>query len=203
VLCWGLNDYGQLGYGHTNVIGNNELPASAGYVQMPGGIPVSQVVAGIFHTCALTSNGSVLCWGYNSGGELGLGHVNDIGDNELPSTAGFIKLGVGVIAKRLGSGPNAHHTCALVAQGSAICWGNNDAGQLGYGHWNYIGDNEYPSAAGFVNASATFSDIRCGYLHTCGLYTNGSVKCVLRKLSSSYIARVRLVLDSDTGCSCM
>jgi alpha-tubulin suppressor-like RCC1 family protein len=30
--CWGRNDNGQLGYGHTNNIGDNETPASAGDV---------------------------------------------------------------------------------------------------------------------------------------------------------------------------
>jgi alpha-tubulin suppressor-like RCC1 family protein len=30
--CWGYNFYGQLGYGNTNTIGDDETPASAGNV---------------------------------------------------------------------------------------------------------------------------------------------------------------------------
>jgi alpha-tubulin suppressor-like RCC1 family protein len=177
VLCWGLNTYGQLGYGHTNNIGDDELPSTAGYVQLPGGITVMQVVAANRHTCALAQNGSVACWGYNQEGELGLGNTNQIGDDEAPSSAGFTKLTFAV--SLLGTGPAAAHTCAVTANGSAICWGRNDFGQLGYGHVNNIGDNQYPtSTAGFVNAGVlvAFASVRCGWLFTCGRYSNGSVK---------------------------
>ena len=34
VRCWGLNDEGQLGYGHTRNIGDDETPASAGEVML-------------------------------------------------------------------------------------------------------------------------------------------------------------------------
>jgi alpha-tubulin suppressor-like RCC1 family protein len=177
VLCWGSNSLGQLGYGHTSTIGDDEVPATAGYVRLPAAVVAVQVVVGQFHSCALAPNGSVACWGYNREGELGLGHNNSIGDAVLPSSAGFVKLG-GVAVTRLGSGPIALHTCALVANGSAICWGWNVYGQLGYGHTNSIGDNDYPSSAGFVNSGslAAFDDIGAGYYHTCGLYTNKNVK---------------------------
>lgn len=34
VLCWGYNYYGQLGYGHTDDIGDDESPVSAGPVPL-------------------------------------------------------------------------------------------------------------------------------------------------------------------------
>jgi alpha-tubulin suppressor-like RCC1 family protein len=173
VLCWGFNLYGQLGYGHNKIIGDNEYPVSAGYVLLPGAISVKQLVAGLYHTCVLATNGSVACWGYNTQGQLGLGHANMIGDNELPSSSAFAQLGVGI--QSIGSGPVALHTCAISTNGSALCWGCNTYGQLGYGHVNNVGDNEYPSAAGFISAGSliVFFDVRAGYGHTCASFANG------------------------------
>ena len=47
--------------------------------------------AGFYHTCAVV-NGSVRCWGFNDYGQLGYGNTTNIGDNELPSSAGDITL---------------------------------------------------------------------------------------------------------------
>jgi alpha-tubulin suppressor-like RCC1 family protein len=91
VVCWGSNFAGQLGYGNTNNVGDDETPASVGVVQLGG--PVRHIDAGGNHTCAvLEDTNEVLCWGINSGGELGLGHSMNIGDDELPVDGGQVPL---------------------------------------------------------------------------------------------------------------
>src|SRR5690606_23903460 len=86
VRCWGSNRAGQLGYGNTNNIGDDEHPATAGDVNVGG--DVTQLAVGGFHTCAVLKGGWVRCWGYNHNGQLGYGNTNTIGDDETPATAG-------------------------------------------------------------------------------------------------------------------
>ena len=68
VKCWGANEHGQLGYGNTENIGDDELPSAVGFVQLPEG--ADHVWANGNHSC-VTSLGKVTCWGSNDDGELG------------------------------------------------------------------------------------------------------------------------------------
>jgi alpha-tubulin suppressor-like RCC1 family protein len=141
IRCWGANGNGQLGYGHTNHIGDNELPTAMN--EVGGFTNVLQVAAGGNHTCALLSTGGIRCWGYNLNGQLGLGNTS----TQLAPPSTHVGLG-GMTAYHLTAGGN--HTCALLHTGKVSCWGLNGNGQLGYGHTNAIGDNELPVAAGSV-----------------------------------------------------
>ena len=69
VRCWGNGYWGQLGYGNTNDIGDDEAPASAGDVDV-GGVAV-QLAVGYSHTCVLLETNRVRCWGENEAGQLG------------------------------------------------------------------------------------------------------------------------------------
>jgi alpha-tubulin suppressor-like RCC1 family protein len=89
VRCWGENGWGQLGYGHTLSVGLHETPSSVGDVDVGGS--VSFVDMGYGHSCAVLDTGRVRCWGRGSTGALGYGNLNDIGDDELPSSAGDVE----------------------------------------------------------------------------------------------------------------
>ncbi len=144
VRCWGYNAFGQLGYGNPFPIGDNETPSSVGDVSIGG--DATQLAAGESHSCALLSTGKVRCWGLGINGQLGYGDANNIGDIELPATAGDISIGGDAIQITGGQ----YHTCALLSNGNMRCWGGGNSGQLGYGNTNNIGDNELPSVAGDV-----------------------------------------------------
>ena len=90
VRCWGSGTLGELGYGNTNDIGDDETPASAGDIDV-GGI-VTHIDVGFMHACATLENGAVRCWGRGGTGALGYGNTHDIGDNEAPAAAGDVKL---------------------------------------------------------------------------------------------------------------
>jgi alpha-tubulin suppressor-like RCC1 family protein len=147
VMCWGRNNYGQLGYGNQDDIGDDEHPASAGTVNLGAGAAVKQIAVGGFHTCAVLTTGDVKCWGLNNHGQLGYGNTDDIGDNETPDSVGMVNLGG--TAEYVAAGQ--FHTCALLTTGDVMCWGNSGYGQLGYGNKDSVGRLQVPSNVGPVD----------------------------------------------------
>lgn len=145
VRCWGYGSDGQLGYGNTEWVGDDETPASVGDVDV-GGVAVG-LAAGSSHTCARLETGDIRCWGVGSFGQLGYGNTEWIGDDETPASAGKVNVG-GMV---LDLAPGGGHTCARLEDGAMRCWGWNFEGELGYGHTNQIGDDETPASAGDVS----------------------------------------------------
>jgi alpha-tubulin suppressor-like RCC1 family protein len=170
VHCWGLGEYGQLGYGNTNTIGDDEHPTQLG-VEL--GDTVAQVTAGAAHTCIVVASGAVHCWGDGASGQLGYSNTITIGDDEHAATAGNVVLGSPI--KQLAAGDA--HTCALSRAGAIHCWGANEHGQLGYGYTENIGDNEKPNVAGHVEVNGIAAQIAAGARHTCALLDTGAVAC--------------------------
>jgi len=126
----------------------------------------AQVVAGHYHTCAVTAGGGVACWGFNSDGQLGDGTRTD----RLTPTA-VSGLGSGIAAIAAG----ANHTCALTTGGGVVCWGRNADGQLGNGGSGMGSRSLTPTpVVGLANGVAA---IAAGYAYTCALTTGGAVLC--------------------------
>ena len=182
--CWGRSNWGQLGYGNTDDIGDDELPSSVGPISVTTtpGVTVTQIAAHYMHTCALLSDRSVACWGLAAYGQLGYGNTNNIGDDELPSSAGSVSVTSTPGARVTQIGAGLEHSCALLANGAVQCWGNNyGEGQLGYGSMTDIGDDETPSSIGPVSITTdpavTTIGLTVGALHTCVLLSDASVRC--------------------------
>lgn len=85
---------------------------------------IAQVAVGGSHTCALTSSGGVLCWGWNYFGQVGDGTT---ADRSTPTAVSSLGSGVQAIAA------GGEHTCALTSSDGALCWGRNQFGQVGDG----------------------------------------------------------------------
>jgi alpha-tubulin suppressor-like RCC1 family protein len=81
------------------------------------------------HTCALRSDGTVVCWGANDRGQLGDRTTQD-------RTAPVSVPGLDRVAQLVVGGA---HTCARrrdprgLGEGTALCWGDDSEGQLGDG----------------------------------------------------------------------
>lgn len=63
------------------------------------------------------------------------------------------------------------HTCLVMANGRAFCWGANDRGQLGTGSTARL------STPGPVASGVRFASIASGLSHSCALTRNGAVWC--------------------------
>ncbi|HWB74309.1 MAG TPA: hypothetical protein VG755_05125 [Nannocystaceae bacterium] len=171
VRCWGGGTDGQLGYGGTAHIGDDELPSSVGPVDV-GGV-ATRVTAGFFHSCALLEGGDVRCWGSSPDGQAGHGDTFTIGDDEVPSAVPVLELG-GVALDVVAGG---RHTCALLEGGEVRCWGVGFAGELGYGNAESIGNDEVPSSVAPVDVGGTVVQLAAGFYHTCALLDTGEVRC--------------------------
>jgi alpha-tubulin suppressor-like RCC1 family protein len=117
VLCWGYNLEGELGNGTDSM---QTTPTAVSGSETG----VVAITTGTKHACALTTAGSVLCWGWNAGGQLGDGTTTD---RWTPTAAGGLGRGVAAIAA------GRAHTCGLTTVGGIVCWGRNTEGQLGDG----------------------------------------------------------------------
>ena len=119
------------------------------------------VSGGGHHTCAVLSDGTVRCWGYNLYGQLGDG----------TTTTRSVPAPVSGLSGATGIGTGRYDSCALLSDGTVKCWGNNYYGGLGDGT---TADRSVPvSVSGLSGATA----IGSGYVHNCALLSDGTVKC--------------------------
>ena len=101
--CWGANSQGQVDNSLQDRLSPKGVLSNA-----------RAVVAGVGHTCAVTSQ-DMKCWGLNDKEQLG-GSGHEESDVHIS----------GVSAAAAG----AKHTCAI-QNGGVLCWGWNNMGQLG------------------------------------------------------------------------
>jgi alpha-tubulin suppressor-like RCC1 family protein len=172
--CWGYNASGQLGLGHRENIGDDEVPSSQPPVDIPPGI--KGLCAGALHSCALLDGGQVRCWGHNFNGQLGLNHNQNIGDDPT-ETSIFTNAAINAPARQITC--HGSHTCALLVDGDVRCWGRGDYGQLGYGCAANVGDGTMTCASlnDSVPLGTSAVHVDAGSFHTCATLSTGAIRC--------------------------
>ena len=153
--CWGTNYVGQ--------IGNGSMDGSPVPTPVQGLTTVIGSAVGGFHNCALLSDRTVRCWGRNQDGQVGNG--DNTTDARTPQPVSGLS---GVAALAAGG----YHSCALMPDATARCWGRNTRGQLGDGSSLQWSSTPVP-----VSGLATAVAISGGFYHTCALLQDGTVQC--------------------------
>jgi hypothetical protein len=190
VKCWGSSSGGQLGDG---TFEDRRTPVDVRLLY-----DVKQLALGEDHSCALDGSGNVSCWGQNTCGQLGNG------ERYLSTGLARPRLvpGLGPVAEIAAAG---RHTCARLRDDSVVCWGGNDAGELGSAtrdkdpyartrmsapasfpaadvrvlgtSWAPCPASSRPTLVAGLSAPAGAKELALGDRHSCARLGDGSVRC--------------------------
>ncbi len=173
----GANTYGQLGNGRDGVSGETssllESDASAAegtpfedssdqensadstkFIQVMEN--VKAVYAGYLDTFAIDGNNTLWVWGWDEGGQLGLGAAKDV--QNAP---------VALLEDVVMAAPGEYHSAAVTADGALWTWGWNDVGQLGRD--SDLSEGEYDPKEKLHKPQKALDDVRTvalGLKHT-------------------------------------
>jgi alpha-tubulin suppressor-like RCC1 family protein len=156
--CWGYDGDGALGNGAG---GGSNVPVA---VSHPAGVTFSSIASEYNHACALTSGGSLYCWGDNFYNQLG---DNTTTDRDAPVAVQQPAVFFGEVTT------GANHSCATAGVGQAYCWGDNAFGQIGDGTTT---DRPTPVAVS-QPTGVTYSSTQAGGYQTCGLGNSWQAWC--------------------------
>lgn len=181
--CWGKNNYGQLGLGDAENRGDDsgEMGTNLPLINLGSGLTAQQVSTGHSHTCVLTTNNRIKCWGWNSNGQLG--YEDTVNRGTSPTQMGdnlpIIQYGGGIIIEiSLGK----FMSCASLTGAAGLkCWGRNIHGSLGQENTDNIGD--VPGTMGSaldpidLGTAQSVLNIYPGSANTCARFADHSLKC--------------------------
>jgi alpha-tubulin suppressor-like RCC1 family protein len=126
-------------------------------------ITTPKLSAGSGHATALKSDGTLLTWGYNEAGQLGIGTPSDTTDTtntrSAPQTVGsntYTAVSAG-----------GSHSAAIQANGNLWTWGGNASGQLG--------DGTTTSRTNPTQVGTDYMAVAAGNAHTLAIKTNGEL----------------------------
>lgn len=154
--CWGANTAGQIG---DNTVLQRPAPTAVMSLRDASALALGQT-----SSCALMLDRTVRCWGANTNGRLGLGTEDAL---PHPLVGGAVMR----LANATSLGAGLSHVCAVRGDGSVMCWGANDRGQLG------DGTTASRAVATLVPALSNVTQVTGGAQHACARRGDGTVWC--------------------------
>jgi alpha-tubulin suppressor-like RCC1 family protein len=164
IYAWGYNGNGELG-DETTI--NRSSPKLISLTGLQGGETVQMVVAGSYHSLALTTNNRIYTWGANGYGQLGSGtFLNRI----TPTVIAFTGLQGGETIQQISAGN--FHFLVLTSTGRLFTWGYNESGQLGNGS---ASNSSSPTLVNFTGllSGETIQQVSGGAYHSISVTSTG------------------------------
>ncbi|KAA0157915.1 hypothetical protein FNF31_05643 [Cafeteria roenbergensis] len=167
VRTFGSGEFGQLGYGSTDNVGDtdDDWASTRPPVQLDG--IVVDIAAGTGHTLVLLDDGRVRAFGKGDDGRLGYGSTDNVGDTDDDWVSSTDPVPLGGAAAAVAAGDA--HSLVLLTDGSVLAFGKGQYGRLGYGSTAKVGDDmsRLPSAKGPVPLGAGAAIRHCIALTVC------------------------------------
>lgn len=179
VFCWGANTGGEVGlapiekkyvqgvgippypFGHVGISSESDDPRLLDAVVLPVAVPATArfatLSAGNRHTCAITADSKLYCWGEG----LGTG----VGDGTTQDRVQPVRIANGLQFAQVSAGFD--HTCALTVAGEPLCWGS----------YRYIRGAPRPMVPTVVPGTPRLAEIGAGDSFSCGRTSDGEVYC--------------------------
>ena len=163
MVCWGDNEYGQLGDGTTT---GSAVPI---YVNVAANETPVEVTVGQVTACALMESGNIYCWGSGYYGKMGNGEPwsDDYVNTEMRQV--LLPEGQGGQTVSISGG----HICTILDNGDVYCWGRGNQGQLGYGGTS---NRNIPAKVNLPGQRSAIA-ISTGTYMTCAITTDGMGYC--------------------------
>ena len=163
MVCWGDNEYGQLGDGTTD---GSAVPI---YVNVAANETPVEVTVGQVTACALMESGNIYCWGSGYYGKMGNGEPwsDDYVNTEMRQV--LLPEGQGGQTVSISGG----HICTILDNGDVYCWGRGNQGQLGYGGTS---NRNIPAKVNLPGQRSAIA-ISTGTFMTCAITTDGMGYC--------------------------
>ena len=164
---------------------DESAPLPAPTPPAPGNTVATAIATGAAYSCALLADKTVSCWGVNSLGQLGNGTTDNSSTPQtvtgLSNVTAIAASATGVLESPSAGFEGGSHSCALLADGTVWCWGEN--------LWHQLGPKAPPSRVCDVGEAVPCSPnpvdiglsnvaaIATGGAHSCARLTDGTMWC--------------------------